>query len=530
MKLHTKLILSLLIGLVVVIAIGQTVQYIRTLSRINHLSENILHIFIDREDAHAFQIQESVEQSIALSLKKGDMETFEEVVKELRNMKGLQEFSLYNEEWTNKYSTDTKKVNQKLEEKFKETISTKPESVMNHGDGFVEVYKPQIAIKACMECHTWKEGSIIGATYYRFSTEAMKSTHDETLSEITQLKSETLWISLYTLIGVVGVFIFALYYLIRYFVTVPLNEGVLLAEEVNEGNLTHTVEVRSGDELGRLASALNKMSGKLRKMIGNIWSLSDQVAVSANELSTAADGFMSSNEQEFARFNEINASIDTLNQAIEQNNGNANKANEVTSKAVKEMDAGGQAVLTTVQDMKQIADRIVVIQDIADQTNLLALNAAIEAARAGELGKGFAVVATEVRKLAENSQLAAKDISELAKNSVMQAENAGNIIQKAVPAIQEVLECVNQIVSCCRIQTEEAKQIHLNLDGLGEVTEKNSAACHETVAMCNKLEEEAISLKDLISYFNIGGENKSGNNRFFDPQRNHSCPSLPYNK
>jgi methyl-accepting chemotaxis protein len=53
--------------------------------------------------------------------------------------------------------------------------------------------------------------------------------------------------------------------------------------------------------------------------------------------------------------------------------------------------------------MKQIADKISLIGEIARQTNLLALNAAVEATRAGEHGKGFAVVAAEVRKLAERS-------------------------------------------------------------------------------------------------------------------------------
>ena len=89
-----------------------------------------------------------------------------------------------------------------------------------------------------------------------------------------------------------------------------------------------------------------------------------------------------------------------------------------TAQAAKEVsvraEEGGKAVEETVAAMRQIAQKIQVVEDIAYQTNLLALNAAIEAARAGTQGKGFAVVAGEVRKLAERSQQAAHQIGELA--------------------------------------------------------------------------------------------------------------------
>lgn len=87
--------------------------------------------------------------------------------------------------------------------------------------------------------------------------------------------------------------------------------------------------------------------------------------------------------------------------------------------------------------MRQISEKIQVINEISRQTNLLALNAAIEAARAGEQGKGFAVVAAEVRKLAERSQSAASEIITLTKNSVSVAEDAGKLLEQIVPEIRK---------------------------------------------------------------------------------------------
>ena len=97
--------------------------------------------------------------------------------------------------------------------------------------------------------------------------------------------------------------------------------------------------------------------------------------------------------------------------------------------------------------MKQIAQKIGIVEDIAYQTNLLALNAAIEAARAGEHGKGFAVVASEVRKLAERSQVAANEISDLATSSVQIAEATGKLISDIVPSINKTADLVQEIAA-----------------------------------------------------------------------------------
>jgi methyl-accepting chemotaxis protein len=94
--------------------------------------------------------------------------------------------------------------------------------------------------------------------------------------------------------------------------------------------------------------------------------------------------------------------------------------------------------------MKDIAEKITIISEIARQTNILALNAAVEAARAGEHGKGFAVVAEEVRKLAARSQEAAREIDQTSRSSVAIAEKSGKLLSEIVPDIQKTARLVQK--------------------------------------------------------------------------------------
>lgn len=166
-----------------------------------------------------------------------------------------------------------------------------------------------------------------------------------------------------------------------------------------------SVETDSKDETGLLLAAMGNMVSRLRNVVGDVRAASDNVSAGSGELNSAAQGLSSGASEQSASVEE------------------------------------------TSSVMKEIADKIAIIEEIARQTKLLALNAAIEAVRAGEHGKGFAVVAAEVHKLAERSQTAAGEISQLSSSSVQVAERTGEIINKLVPDIQKTAELVREIAA-----------------------------------------------------------------------------------
>jgi methyl-accepting chemotaxis protein len=186
---------------------------------------------------------------------------------------------------------------------------------------------------------------------------------------------------------------------------------------------------------------------------------------------------------------------------IRQNADNAIETEKIATVAAMDAQGSGEAVTETVGAMKEIAEKITIIEEIARQTNLLALNAAIEAARAGEQGKGFAVVAAEVRKLAERSQKAAGEINDLSCNSVEVAEKAGNLLIALVPNIQKTAELVQEISAASREQDAGAEQISKSIQQLDSVIQQNASASEEMASTAEELSGQAEQLSEMISFF-----------------------------
>ncbi len=196
--------------------------------------------------------------------------------------------------------------------------------------------------------------------------------------------------------------------------------------------------------------------------------------------------------------------MEEMTSTMQQTADNAKETNNISMQAGENAQKSGEVVNRTVEAMRQIANKIKVIEEIANKTDLLALNAAVEAARAGEQGKGFAVVASEVRKLAERSQLAASEINSLSSESVQTAEEAGTMLDKLVPDIQKTVELVDEITASIDEQLKGAEQVNSAIQQLDKVTQQNSSSSEELSATSEELAGQAEELQETISFFDVG--------------------------
>jgi methyl-accepting chemotaxis protein len=270
---------------------------------------------------------------------------------------------------------------------------------------------------------------------------------------------------------------------------------------VAAGDLTRKAEQVTSDEIGDLLGHVNTMVERLRGVVSGALSASDNVSAGSEELSAAAQQVSQGATEQASAAEEASASMEQMAANIKQNADNAAQTEKITRQVTKDAEASGEVVKRAVEAMETIAQKIVIVQEIARQTDLLALNAAVEAARAGEHGKGFAVVASEVRKLAERSQTAATEIGALSIETVNSAQAAGEMLVALVPDIRKSAELITEISAACREQDIGASQINEAIQQLDKVTQQNASASEQMSSTSEELAAQAEELQSSIAFF-----------------------------
>nr|WP_321258851.1 methyl-accepting chemotaxis protein [uncultured Pseudodesulfovibrio sp.] len=306
----------------------------------------------------------------------------------------------------------------------------------------------------------------------------------------------------------------------------PILDGVGFAQHIAGGDLTARLNIQQQDEIGTLARSLSSMGDHLKTVVVNVRSAVDDVTSGSNELSSTAESLSQGATEQAANVEEISASMTQMAANIRQSAENAQETERIALSSADSAEKGGKAVDQTVRAMREIADKISIIEDIARQTNLLALNAAIEAARAGEHGKGFAVVAAEVRKLAERSGVAAAEISELSSGSVEIAESAGFMLSTMVPDIQRTAELVQEIAASTNEQNVGADSVNRAISQLDLVIQQIASAAEEMSATSEELAGQATSLQQTMAFFKVS--DSSDSRRYVGPNKTCKVVKTPY--
>ncbi|OBS37718.1 chemotaxis protein [Pseudomonas syringae pv. syringae] len=325
----------------------------------------------------------------------------------------------------------------------------------------------------------------------------------------------------------------------------PLQRAVTAAEQVANGDLTHTIEVDGEDEVTRLLRALAMMQVNLREAMRHIGSSATQLASAATELNSVTEDSYRGLNQQNAEIDQAATAINEMTSAVEEVARNAVSTSDASNQSSTSALAGQTRVIETVQSIQTLTDNVQatstlvqnlanqsqdigkvldVIRSIAEQTNLLALNAAIEAARAGESGRGFAVVADEVRALAHRTQQSTLEIDSMvsamrsgsaqaldsmntsrdrADSTLALAKGAGESLSEITSSINQISERNLVIASAAEEQAQVSREVDRNIVNIRDLSMQSTQGANQISASSHELSRLAADLSQVVSRFKV---------------------------
>lgn len=324
----------------------------------------------------------------------------------------------------------------------------------------------------------------------------------------------------------------------------------------NEGDLTQTLDVHTGDEMEMIAENVNDLLGHIRGIMLNISENAEKLRESSGtvsrklanaeigitDVSAVMEEMSASIEQTSASLEQVNESTKRIFVSIQgiyeqAENGRVssdtimNNASEVHNRAIEarqeaavqieSMAASVQEKVEKSKDVEKIKELTKNIISITNATNLLALNASIEAARAGEAGKGFAVVANEIGKLASNSAASATEIQNVTAEVIQTvdelADEAEEMIafmnKTAIQGYEKLLETsesyqnnVGDMHAMMQHFASESEQLKSNMNEIKESLDDVKTAVSECALGITNVTESAVELTG-----NVGDIEKEAN-------------------
>jgi methyl-accepting chemotaxis protein len=306
---------------------------------------------------------------------------------------------------------------------------------------------------------------------------AASAYEDEMNADIGRLRNNLIAANILIVLIIVGV----LYFATRRMVIKPLQQAVSFAGEVAGGDLSRSLDIRGGDEIGMLGAALNKMVSDLKEMIGKIRDTSVQVAGTANQI--AAN------------------SAQLTNAAHSQ----ASAADE-TSSTMVQMAASIQTVAANAESLATSTDEVSAsIQELGASSEQVARSAEIMVSSVADTSATIEQMTVSIEKVAQNTEVLSSSVLETSSTIEQMTVSIDHVSGNAQELREIVTESAAVIEQMATSVMEVAANVE-NADSVAKAASKEGAAGQQAVqdALTAMRKVAEVSGKTATSIMNLG--------------------------
>ncbi|MCC6235903.1 MAG: hypothetical protein IT580_24925 [Verrucomicrobiales bacterium] len=472
MKLQTKLIGTLLAAIALV---GVTLQWVQHSQNKVLLTRQATQSLAGEEATQWMWIEtldRAVSTALTSSMGRGDMDEYTAIIAQQKQIRGLEELTLFDHRGVAKYSSHSNQILARLAADLASEATKTTQPIRRRTASGFEICRPLRMERDCLQCHPdFKAGDYAGAVVFRFGDDFLEEARagwDAVLSSVQTSGRRTAALGFGAMILVIG------------------------------GAIALVLRLQVAQPLTRVIRDLERGATSVHTTAGSIAQDSDLLARNAGEQAAAVE--------------QVSSTLVQLSNLTRQNAGSARSARDAAGEAKLSADRGTVRVNELLGAMEsiqaaslEITKILRGIDDIAFQTNLLALNAAVEAARVGSAGAGFAIVANEVRSLAQRCALASRESTAKIENAVAKSRHGAELsaivarnfeeIQGRVRALDSL---VGDIAQASEEQSRGMEEVAHAVSSIDHVTQTTASGASAAAQAVGGLESEVASMQIAV--------------------------------
>src|SRR6202158_655984 len=114
-----------------------------------------------------------------------------------------------------------------------------------------------------------------------------------------------------------------------------------------------------------MANSFNQFVKKLEEIITEVRTSSDGIASAAGQVASSASSLSQGTNEQAASIEETTSSLEEMSASISQNAENSRQMEQMAVKGARDSEESGGAVRESVAAMKQIAEKLSIIGEIA---------------------------------------------------------------------------------------------------------------------------------------------------------------------